>query len=116
VERRYRLSRSKDFDAVYRQGRSVSTRYLTLHWFPREDDPAGEPRLGLAVPKAIGTAVVRNRLKRQLRETWQELAEVVPPGRDYVLAARAGVAEPADTRGHEWLVEQVSEVLGKAAA
>jgi ribonuclease P protein component len=116
VERRYRLSRSKDFDAVYRQGRSVSTRYLTLHWFPREDDPAGEPRLGLAVPKAIGTAVVRNRLKRQLRETWQELAEVVPPGRDYVLAARAGVAEPADTRGHQWLVEQVSEVLGKAAA
>ena len=116
MERRYRLSRSKDFDAVYRQGRSVSTRYLTLHWFPREDDPAGEPRLGLAVPKAIGTAVVRNRLKRQLRETWQELAEVVPPGRDYVLAARAGVAEPADTRGHEWLVEQVSEVLGKAAA
>jgi ribonuclease P protein component len=116
VERRYRLSRSKDFDAVYRQGRSVSTRYLTLHWFPREDDPVGEPRLGLAVPKAIGTAVVRNRLKRQLRETWQELAEVVPPGRDYVLAARAGVAEPADTRGHQWLVEQVSEVLGKAAA
>ena len=75
VERRYRLSRSRDFDAVYRQGRSVSTRYLTLHWFPREDDPAGEPRLGLAVPKAVGNAVVRNRLKRQLRETWRELAE-----------------------------------------
>ena len=116
VERRYRLSRSKDFDAVYRQGRSVSTRYLTLHWFPREDDPAGEPRLGLAVPKAVGNAVVRNRLKRQLRETWQELAGDVLVGRDYVLAARPGVAEPADTRGHQWLVEQVTEVLGKAAA
>ena len=116
VERRYRLSRSKDFDAVYRQGRSVSTRYLTLHWFPREDDPAGEPRLGLAVPKSVGNAVVRNRLKRQLRETWQELVAEVPAGRDYVLAARSGVAEPADTRGHDWLVEQVTEVLGKAAA
>jgi ribonuclease P protein component len=116
VERRYRLSRSKDFDAVYRQGRSVSTRYLTLHWFPREDDPAGEPRLGIAVPKSVGNAVVRNRLKRQLRETWQELADGVPAGRDYVLAARPGVAEPADTRGHGWLVEQVTEVLGKAAA
>jgi ribonuclease P protein component len=116
VERRYRLSRSKDFDAVYRQGRSVSTRYLTLHWFPRDDDPDGEPRLGLAVPKAVGNAVVRNRLKRQLRETWQELASEVPAGRDYVLAARSGVAEPADTRGHQWLVEQVTEVLGKAAA
>ena len=116
MERRYRLSRSKDFDAVYRQVRSVSSRYLTLHWFPRDDDHSGEPRLGLAVPKSVGNAVVRNRLKRQLRETWQELAPAVPTGRDYVLAARPGVAEPADTRGHAWLVEQVTEVLGKAAA
>jgi ribonuclease P protein component len=116
VERRYRLSRSKDFDAVYRQGRSVSTRFLTLHWFPREGDPTGDPRLGLAVPKSVGTAVVRNRLKRQLRETWQELAGEVPPGRDYVLAARTGVAEPAETRGHQWLVDQVTDILGKATA
>ena len=116
MERRYRLSRSKDFDAVYRQGQSVSTRYLTLHWFSREGDPSREPRLGLAVPKAVGNAAVRNRLKRQLRETWQELATDVPGGRDYVLAARSGVAEPADTRGHAWLVEQVTEVLGKVTA
>ncbi len=116
MERRSRLSRSKDFDAVYRQGRSVSTRYLTLHWFPRADDPTGEPRLGLAVPKSVGNAVARNRLKRQLRETWQELEAGVPRGRDYVLAARAGVAEPADTRGHAWLVEQVTEALAKATA
>lgn len=116
MERRYRLSRSRDFDAVYRQGRSVSTRFLTLHWFPREDDPEGAPRLGLAVPKAVGGAVVRNRVKRQLRETWQELAPTVPAGRDYVLVARPGIAEPADTRGHEWLVEQVGEVLEKAAS
>ena len=116
MERRHRLSRSRDFDAVYRQGRSVSTRYLTLHWFPREDDPDGVPRLGLAVSRSIGNAVTRNRLKRQLRETWRELAETVPPGRDYVLVARTGVAEPADNRGHDWLVAQVSEVLGKVAA
>jgi len=113
VERRYRLSRSRDFDAVYRQGRSVSTRFLTLHWFPREDDPDGAPRLGLAVPKAVGTAVVRNRVKRQLRETWQELATSAPAGRDYVLVARPGIAEAADTRGHAWLVEQVGDVLGR---
>ncbi len=116
MERRYRLSRSRDFDAVYRQGRSVSTRFLTLHWFPREDDPDGVPRLGLAVPKSVGTAVVRNRVKRQLRETWHELGASVPAGRDYVLAARPGIAEPADTRGHAWLLEQVGEVLGKVTA
>jgi ribonuclease P protein component len=116
VQRRHRLSRSRDFDAVYRQGRSVSTRYLTLHWFPREDDPEGEPRLGLAVPQSVGNAVHRNRLKRQLRATWDELPERAKPGRDYVLAARPGLAETAETRGHAWLATQVAEVLGKAVA
>lgn len=115
MERRYRLSRSRDFDAVYRHGRSVSTRFLTLHWFVREDDSGAPPRLGLAVPKAVGSAVVRNRVKRQLRETWQELHASVPAGRDYVLAARPGIGEPAEARGHAWLVEQVSDVLRKAA-
>src|ERR1051325_3664097 len=67
VQRRNRLSRSRDFDAVYRHGRSVSTRFLTLYWFPQQEDP-GEPRLGLAVPKAAGNAVVRNRIKRQVRQ------------------------------------------------
>jgi ribonuclease P protein component len=116
VQRRNRLSRSRDFDAVYRQGRSASTRFLVLYWFPRADgdDPVA-PRLGLAVPKSVGGAVVRNRVKRQLRETWQELADAAKPGHDYVLVARPGLAEPADTRGHEWLRERVVEVLEKAA-
>jgi ribonuclease P protein component len=117
VQRRHRLSRSRDFDAVYRRGRSASTRFLVLYWFPRpEPDAADEPRLGLAVPKSVGNAVVRNRVKRQLRETWAELSDRVRPGHDYVLVARPGLAEPADTRGHEWLAERVSEVLEKAAA
>ena len=116
MERRHRLSRSRDFDAVYRQGRSVSTRTLTLHWFARDDDPDGSARVGLAIPRAVGTAVVRNRLKRQLRAVWAELAGDAPSGRDYVLVARPGLAEPASSRGHEWLVEQVREVLGKVTA
>jgi ribonuclease P protein component len=116
MERRQRLSRSKDFDAVYRHGRSVSTRYLTLHWFTREDDPDAEPRLGLAVPRAVGHAVTRNQLKRRLREAWPLVADEVPGGRDYVIAARPGLAEPADTRGQEWLVEQVREAVEKVTA
>jgi ribonuclease P protein component len=116
VQRRHRLSRSRDFDTVYRQGRSVSTRFLVLYSFPREDDPEGEPRLGLAVPRSVGSAVVRNRVKRQLRATWDELRDRVERGHDYVLVARPGLAEPADTRGHAWLVDRVAEVIEKAAA
>ena len=68
------------------------------------------------MPRSVGGAVVRNRVKRQLRETWRELGDRVRPGHDYVLVARPGLAEPAETRGHEWLVERVDEVLEKAAA
>jgi ribonuclease P protein component len=113
VQRRNRLSRSKDFDTVYRRGRTASGRYVVLHWFPHDEDPDREPRLGLAVPRSVGTAVARNRVKRLLREAWRELLPTVPAGRDYVLAARPGLAEPVETRGLEWLVTEVSDVLEK---
>ena len=114
--RRNRLSRSRDFDAVYRRGRSVSTRLLVLHWFEREDERDAPSRLGIAVPRKVGTAVVRNRLKRRLREVWNAVSEDAGPGRDYVLVARPGLPEAAEAQGFEWLGEQVREVLGKARA
>jgi ribonuclease P protein component len=116
VHRRHRLSRSRDFDAVYRRGRSVSTRFLTLHWFTREEEDTTEPRLGLAVPKAVGTAAVRNRIKRQLRELFRARLDRLPRGSDYVLVVRPGLAEAAEARGFDWLGERVDEVLGKAGS
>jgi ribonuclease P protein component len=117
VQRRNRLSRSRDFDAVYRHGRSVSTRFLTLWWYKREE-AIGEPRLGFAVPKAVGNAVARNRIKRQLREIVRSRldAEAVSPEHDYVLVVRKGLPEATEANGFEWLEARVDEVLGKAAA
>ena len=115
MQRRHRLSRSRDFDTVYRHGRSVSTRFLVLYSFPRED-AEGEPRLGLAVPKATGGAVVRNRIKRQLREAWRAQMGEIEGGHDYVLIARPGLPEAAESRGLDWLQERVHEILAKAAA
>ena len=113
VTRRQRLTRSRDFDAVYRHGRSVSTRYLTLYSFPRAEGD-DEPRLGLAVSRQIGGAVERNRLKRRLRAAFEGL-EDVQAGRDYVLLARPGLAEAAESKGFQWLGERVAEVLTLAA-
>jgi ribonuclease P protein component len=115
VQRQNRLTRSRDFDAVYRHGRSVSTRFLTLYWFSR-DEAGGDPRLGFAVPKAVGNAVVRNRIKRQLREIVQARVDRVPTTNDYVVVVRRGLPEASEANGHEWLEARVDEVLGKAAA
>ena len=109
--RQHRLSRSRDFDTVYRKGRSVSTRFLVLYSFPREDDPEGVPRLGLAVSRQLGGAVDRNRLKRRLRASFEELADRLPVGHDYVLIARPGLAETVESRGFPWLTERVDEVF-----
>ncbi len=116
MKRANRLSRSRDFDAVYRHGRSVSSRFLVLYWFGQEE-PAS-PRFGMSVPRAVGNAVTRTKLKRQLRELWHARLDRVPEGRDYVLIVRPGVAEATAANGFEWLGERVDEVLDmtKAAA
>jgi ribonuclease P protein component len=111
LTRRHRLSRSRDFDAVYRKGRSVSTRYLVLYAFTRDDGTEGDPRLGLAVSRQLGSAVERNRLKRRLRAAWEELDEGAPSGHDYVLIARPGLTEAVENRGFPWIRERVAEVL-----
>ena len=115
MQRRYRLSRSRDFDAVYRHGRSVSTRYLVLYWFAREDEALADvPRIGLAVPKSVGNATVRNKMKRRLRELFRSRLAELPQNQDYVLVVRPGLAEAVEARGFDWLGERVDEILGKA--
>jgi ribonuclease P protein component len=109
VKRPNRLSRSRDFDAVYRHGRSVSSRFLVLYWFPQEE--AAEPRFGFSVPRAVGGAVDRNRIKRQLREVWSARLERVPAGNDYVLIVRPGLPDAVTANGFDWLGERVDEVL-----
>lgn len=113
MQRRNRLSRSRDFDEVYRRGRSVSTRFLTLYWFVREES-VGDPRLGLAVPREVGNAVVRNRIKRQLRELFEKRVDSVPATHDYVLKVRKGLPEAVETNGFDWLMERLDEILQKA--
>ena len=91
----------------------MSTRYLTLYLFPRLDED-GETRLGLAVSRQVGGAVERNRLKRRLRASFEELAGMLA-GRDYVLVARPGLAEAVEARGLHWLNDRVAEIFELAA-
>ena len=92
--KRPRLSRSSDFQRIYRQGSSTASRYLVLYSFRRPAEAGAEgPRLGLSVSKKLGGAVVRNRVKRLLREAFQGCAGHLAEEYDLVVIARPHLLE-----------------------
>jgi len=92
--KRPRLSRSSDFQRIYRQGSSTASRFLVLYSFKRPPEAGVEgPRLGLSVSKKLGGAVVRNRVKRLLREAFQGCAGHLAEEYDLVVIARPQLLE-----------------------
>jgi len=112
--RRRRLSRSAEFERVYRQGRSKANRFLVLYAFPRatEGDPddAGT-RLGLSVSRRVGGAVDRSRVKRVLREAFWAEAPRLPEGADYVVVARPEARELAEREGMPGIRRALAELV-----
>src|SRR3954452_17258235 len=112
--RRRRLSRSAEFDRVYREGRSHAGRHLVLYSFPREAGEDDQPRLGLSVGRKIGGAVERNKVKRLLSEAFWQSEERVPAGHDFVVVARAEAAELAEREGLSGIKSELDELIEKA--
>jgi ribonuclease P protein component len=108
--RRRRLSRSGEFERVYREGRSHASRYLVVYAFPRPEGD-DEPRLGISVGRKLGGAVERNRVKRLLRDAFWARAEELKEGHDFVIVARPAAGELADQGGERAIEEALAEVL-----
>jgi ribonuclease P protein component len=118
--KRGRLSRSGDFDRVYREGRSHGNRFLVLYAFPRREpdvDPEEEVRLGLSVSRKVGGSVDRNAVKRAIKEAFWSIGDRLPEGHDFVLVARpdlAGLVEREGTAGVETALRELFREAGLA--
>lgn len=110
--KRGRLSRSAEFDRVFRQGRSLANRVLVLYAFPRSEE--GEPRLGVSVSRRVGGAVERNLVKRLLREAFEQEKSALPDGLDVVVVARPEARAVAERDGLEGIRTALAELIARA--
>ena len=115
--KRGRLSRSAEFERVYRQGRSHGSRHFVLHAFPREragdGDVPATPRLGVSVSRKVGGAVDRNKVKRLLREAFRAEASRLPGDVDVVIVARPDALELVEREGLAGVQAAIAELVGR---
>lgn len=106
LPRTARLRSSSDFKRVYGRGASVAGRLLVVYILT---DKGSGRRLGLSVSKRVGSAVVRNKVRRRLAEVYAGLGGSAPTG-DCVIVAR----RPAAEASYQILEEELRSLLAKA--
>jgi ribonuclease P protein component len=91
LQREHRLTDKRDFQRVFHQGQSFANRYLVLYYAKNRTHDTF--RVGFSVSKKVGKAVVRNRVKRLLREAFRLQKERIPKAYDLVVIARPSAAD-----------------------
>ncbi len=84
------LKKNKDFQFVYRKGKSYGNRYLVMYV---KENGTDRNRLGISVSKKVGNSVVRHHLTRLIRESYRLNEEKFVGGLDMIVIARPGAKE-----------------------
>ncbi|MFF2754485.1 ribonuclease P protein component [Psychrobacillus sp. NPDC058041] len=90
MNNKQRVKKNKEFQTIFKKGQSYANRQFVVYCLEKEQDYF---RVGLSVSKKVGNAVVRNRIKRYIRQTFLELKDQVDPNKDYIIIARNPAAK-----------------------
>jgi ribonuclease P protein component len=91
MERKLRLANREDFNKIYRFGKSAANHQFVLYYYPQPQQP--HFRLGISASKKVGIAVVRNQIRRRIKEIVRLNEARIPPGYDYILIVRKPAVE-----------------------
>lgn len=105
MNKRQRIKSDDDFQKVFKKGKSFANRQFVVYCLPKAEQKAF--RIGLSVSKKLGNAVLRNQIKRYIRQTFLELKEEVKQDMDYVIIAR----HPAATLNFHETKQSLQHVL-----
>lgn len=83
------LKKNRDFQVVYKSGRSYANRYLVMYIMENDQN---KNRLGISVSKKVGNSVVRHHITRLIRESYRLHEEIFNSGLDIVVIARNSAA------------------------
>lgn len=114
LPRSARLTRPADFARVYALRKSASVGPLVLY-AAKNALPGGPVRLGMSVSRRIGSAVVRNRWKRRLREAYRTARPALPAGNDLVVVVRSG-QPPAGVAGTRQVADWIASLAARVVS
>lgn len=86
MKKEYRLKKNEDFQHVFQRGYSVANRQFVVYQVKKANQST--IRFGLSISKKIGNAVMRNRIRRLMKEVLRELAVKCHQDRDVIIIAR----------------------------
>lgn len=108
MRRKLRLRNREEFSRIYRGGRSFANGQFVVYWSKRSN--AESFRVGISASKKIGNAVVRNRMRRLVKEIVRHMEGEILPNVDFILIVR----KPATTMSYAQLEGSIKHVLRKA--
>lgn len=108
MRKQHRLKSNNDFQKVFKHGKSFANRQLVLYYLPKQDQ--SHFKVGLSVSRKIGNAVVRNQVKRYLRQAFHELESDIKQPYDFVIIAR----KPTKEMNFHQIKKSLTHVLSKS--